>query len=328
MLEIQPMAVPSVNLLRDSNDYGKFSIYPLERGYGVTIGNALRRVLLSSLEGYAVTSIHIDGIDHEFSSIPGVREDVLRVILQIKQLRLMVQGSNSAELTLNASGKGDVVAADIKCPYGVEIVNPELYLFNIDDPSASVSMTMTVEKGRGYIPANMRKGKVGIGDIPVDAIFTPIEKVNWNVENILYHDKVDYEKLEFEIWTDATMKPEIALHEATGILVQQLRYIFGIKEQLPEINIVSEEEKEEIEKLYDPIEVLGLSRKTYNALKNAEYTTIKDLIHVAKNGIASTNGIRRFGEGGLTELREKLQEKGYLDVKSDTKLESKQSGLF
>ena len=200
------MVTPKVEIEREGEKYGKFRIYPLERGYGVTIGNALRRILLSSLEGAAVTSISISDVQHEFSAIPGVREDVLQVMLQVKQIRLKLHGVDSARVTLEVNSEGEVTASDIQCPSEVEILNPELYLFTVDSPNANLRIDMTVERGRGYSAANERPNHLSIGEIPVDAIFSPIKRVNWNVSSALYDRSTNYDKLELEIWTDGTVR--------------------------------------------------------------------------------------------------------------------------
>ena len=226
------MVTPTVKLERDAENYAKFVISPLERGYGVTLGNALRRVLLSSLDGAAITSMRIQDVNHEFSAIPGVREDVLQVMLQIKQIRLVMHDVAVSHMKLEVSGEGEVTAADIQCPGEIEIVNPELYLFTVDDPKTNLEIDLTVEKGRGYLPANDRSGHLPIGELPVDAIYSPIKRVNWNVGNALYGQSTNYDKLELEIWTDGTKKPEKALSEASRILIDHLRYISGINEDI------------------------------------------------------------------------------------------------
>ena len=175
------MVTPKVERTAEARNYGKFVVGPLERGYGVTLGNALRRVLLSSLDGAAITSIRVTDVLHEFSDIPGVREDVIQVMLQIKLLRLMLHDVDTAHLHLEVRGEGVVTAADINVPGEVEVVNPDLYLFTVDDPKTKLEIDMTVERGRGYSPASERSGRLPIGDLPVDAIYSPVRRVNWNV---------------------------------------------------------------------------------------------------------------------------------------------------
>ena len=181
MTKIKEMVSPKVERTEESRDYGKFTISPLERGYGVTLGNALRRTLLSSLDGAAVTSVHITDVMHEFSTIEGVREDVIQVMLQLKLLRFKLHNVESANIHLDVKGPGTITGADIVCPPEVEIVNPELYLFSINEPNSHVEMDMTVEAGRGYMPATDRTERLAIGVLPVDAIFSPVRRVNWEV---------------------------------------------------------------------------------------------------------------------------------------------------
>src|SRR3989337_269125 len=193
------MVMPKIEREAEARNYGKFIISPLERGYGVTLGNALRRVLLSSLEGTAVTSIRIADVQHEFSDIPGVREDVIRVMLQIKQLRMKLIDVDTAHLHLEVRGGGEVTAADIIAPPEVEIVNPELYLFTVDDNKANLEIEMNVELGRGYSPADDRAGRLPIGELPVDAIFSPVRRVNWEVGYARVGQSTNYDKLIMEI---------------------------------------------------------------------------------------------------------------------------------
>lgn len=308
------MVTPTVKLERDAENYAKFVISPLERGYGVTLGNALRRVLLSSLDGAAITSMRIQDVNHEFSAIPGVREDVLQVMLQIKQIRLVMHDVAVSHMKLEVSGEGEVTAADIQCPGEIEIVNPELYLFTVDDPKTNLEIDLTVEKGRGYLPANDRSGHLPIGELPVDAIYSPIKRVNWNVGNALYGQSTNYDKLELEIWTDGTKRPETALGEASRILIEHLRYISGINEEI--LPIVAEpitaQPHVSSEILDTPIENLDLSVRVFNSLKRTGVTSVGDVLDLLDKGDDAVKSIRNFGEKSLDELRAKLQEKGYL----------------
>ena len=308
------MVTPTVKLDRDAENYAKFVISPLERGYGVTLGNALRRVLLSSLDGAAVTSMRIQDVNHEFSAIPGVREDVLQVMLQIKQIRLIMNDVTVSHMKLEVSGEGEVTAADIQCPGEIEIVNPELYLFTVDDPKTKLEIDLTVEKGRGYLPANDRSGHLPIGELPVDAIYSPIKRVNWNVGNALYGQSTNYDKLELEIWTDGTKKPEKALGEASRILIEHLRYISGINDEITPITSVPVEPptRPSNELLETPIENLDLSVRVFNSLKRTGVTSVGDVLDLLDKGDDAVKSIRNFGEKSLDELRAKLQEKGYL----------------
>ncbi len=309
------MVTPTVKLEREAENYAKFVISPLERGYGVTLGNALRRVLLSSLDGAAVTSIHIQGVDHEFSGIDGVREDVLNIMLQIKQIRLILHDVAVSHMKLEVSGEGEVTAADIQCPGEIEIVNPELYLFTVDNPATKMEIDLTVEKGRGYIPGNDRVGNLPIGELPVDAIYSPIKRVNWNVGNALYGQSANYDKLELEIWSDGTKKPQDALVESSKILIEHLRYIAGIKEDILPISAEESEISKPVvssEVRDTPIENLDLSVRVFNSLKRTGIITVGDVLDLIEKGDDAVKSIRNFGEKSLDELRDKLQEKGYL----------------
>src|SRR4030066_1579147 len=224
------MVMPKIEREAEARNYGKFVISPLERGYGVTLGNTLRRVLLSSLEGSAVTSIRIAGVLHEFSDIPGVREDVIQVTLQIKQLRIKMDGVDSTRMHLEVSGEGVVTAADIITPAEVEIVNPELYLFTVDDDKAHLEIEMNVERGRGYSPSDER-GRLPIGELPTDAIFSPVRRVHFEVGRARVGQDTSYDSLMMEIWTDGTIKPEAALSRSAQILMAHLRDLAGVTEE-------------------------------------------------------------------------------------------------
>ena len=307
------MVTPKVEIEREGDKYGKFRIYPLERGYGVTVGNALRRILLSSLEGAAVTSISISDVQHEFSAIPGVREDVLQVMLQVKQIRLKLFGVDSARVTLEVKSEGEVTAADIQCPSEVEILNPELYLFTVDNPNANLRIDMTVERGRGYSAANDRPNHLAIGEIPVDAIFSPIKRVNWNVSSALYDRSTNYDKLELEIWTDGTVLPEAALKQSSKIMIDHLRFISGISEEAVELPVAREKVAQRASEINETtIEGLDLSVRVFNSLKRTGVQTVGDVLDMLDKGDDAVKSIRNFGDKSLEELREKLQEKGYL----------------
>src|SRR4030065_2399445 len=224
------MVMPKIEREAEARNYGKFVISPLERGYGVTLGNSLRRVLLSSLEGAAVTSIRIADVQHEFSDIPGVREDVIHVMLQIKQLRMKLYDVDTARLHLEVRGSGAVTAGDIITPPEVEINNPELYLSTVDDSDAHLEMEMTVERGRGYSPADDRIGRLPIGELPVDAIYSPVRRVNWDIGYARVGQSTNYDRLILEIWTDGTIGPEDALSNAAKILIDHMRHLAGISE--------------------------------------------------------------------------------------------------
>jgi DNA-directed RNA polymerase subunit alpha len=259
------MVTPKIEREAEARNYGKYTISPLERGYGNTLGNALRRVLLSSLEGAAITSIRISDISHEYSSIPGVREDVIQIILQMKQVCMKLYDVDSARLHLDVSGEGIVTAADIIAPPEVEIVNPDLYLFTSDSPETKLSIEMIVERGRGYSPASDRSGKLPIGDLPIDAIFTAVKKVNWSVVSARVGQSTDFDRLVMEIWTDGTIQPEEALSTSAGILIEHLKHIAGVTE-ISLGPVVEEEETDSrmASEVFDsPIENLDLSVRVF-----------------------------------------------------------------
>ncbi|MBC7811695.1 MAG: DNA-directed RNA polymerase subunit alpha, partial [Burkholderiales bacterium] len=252
-----------------TQNYGRFVISPLESGYGVTLGNALRRVLLASLEGAAVTSIRVSDVHHEFSPIPDVREDMTQLILQVKQLRLQVFNVESARLRLEHRGEGTVTAADIICPPEVRILNTDLYLFTVDSPDANLEMEFEVHAGRGYSPAEER-GRLPIGELPVDVIFSLIRRVNFEVERARVGQRTNYDKLIIEIWTDGTIGPEAGLSQAAQILMKHLTVIGGV--EFPGEGFGPESEPEPPPGfdpgLYQkPIEELDLSVRVFNSLK-------------------------------------------------------------
>ena len=314
MLGLSNMVTPKIEREAEARNYGKFFIGPLERGYGITLGNALRRVLLSSLDGAAVTSIRIADVQHEFSDIPGVREDVIRVMLQIKQLRMLIHDVDTAHLRLEVQGDGTVTAADIITPPEVEIINPELYLFSVDDPKARLEIDLTVERGRGYSPADDRTGRLPIGELPVDAIYSPVRRVNWDVTSARVGQSTNYDRLVLEIWTDGTISPETSLSTAAKILIDHLRHLAGISEET--LAAITEEAGEEdhltSEMIETPIENLDLSVRVFNSLKRTGITTVGEVLELLDKGEEAVMSIRNFGEKSLDELRQKMREKGYL----------------
>lgn len=301
-----------------TRNYGRFIISPLENGFGQTLGNALRRVLLSSLPGAAVTSIRVSDVHHEFSAIPFVREDMTQLILQIKQLRLRLHDVEQARLRLEHRGEGTVTAADIYCPAEVTIENSDLYLFTVDSPDAHIEMEFEVRMGRGYSPAEDR-GRLPIGELPVDAIFSPIRRVNFEVERARVGQRTNYDKLILEVWTDGTVRPEEALSQAGQILIKHIAVISGVQppdeEWLQRQAAPPDEDKSEKPQraYYDKlIEELDLSVRVFNSLKRTGITTIGDVLDMLDRGPDAMLAIRNFGEKSLDELVEKLQEKGYL----------------
>lgn len=292
-----------------TQQYGRFIIGPLESGYGITLGNALRRVLLSSLSGSAVTSVHLYDIPHDFDSIPHVREDVMQILLQIKQLRLAMNRDGPMRMTLSVRGDGVVTAGDIQAPPEIEILNPDLYLFTTDSPDAVVEIEFTVEKGRGYSPAEERERR-SIGELPVDALFSPVRRVSFHVERARVAQRTNYDRLNMEIWTDGRIGPLEALKEAARILVTHLRLIAGITEE-PEL--VSEEKRGIPPRVYEiTIESLGLSARVYNALKRAGLSRVGEVLELLERGNEAVRTIRNFGDKSLAELMEKLKAAGYL----------------
>ncbi len=287
--------------------YGKFTAAPFEKGYGVTLGNSLRRVFLSSIEGSAVTSVKISGIDHEFSNIPGVLEDVPEIILNIKSIILNSHSKIPKTIYLKADKKGEVKAKDIEVDETIEIVNPELHIATLTK-DAKLNIEMEVSRGRGYCPAEMNKkeDKV-VGSIPVDSIFTPIKKVNFYVENTRVGQRTDYDKLILEVWTNGSINPKDALLYASNILQRHLD-IFVNFGQLPEDVAEDEPEmsKEDVvlyEKLRLPISELELSVRSSNCLREAGIKIIADLV---KRGEEEMLGFKNFGKKSLTEIKELL----------------------
>lgn len=323
MMSITNMVMPKIEREAESRNYGRFIIAPLESGYGATLGNALRRVLLSSLESAAVTSIRIADVLHEFSDIPGVREDVIQVMLQVKQLRLKLDGVDATRMHLEVRGAGPVTAADISTPPEIEIVNPELYLFTVDNNKTKLDIEFTVERGRGYSPANERSGHLPIGELPVDAIFSPVKRVNWDVSSARVGQSTDYDKLSIEIWTDGTISPERALSTAAKILIDHLRYIAGVSEETLAVAVEKETTGPRLtsEVAETPVEALDLSVRVFNSLKRTGITTVGDVLELLEKGENAVMSIRNFGEKSLDELRQKMIEKGYLKDSQTTDAE-------
>lgn len=318
MTGITNMVMPKIEREAEARNYGKFIISPLERGYGVTVGNALRRILLSSLDGAAVSSIRIVDVLHEFSDIPGVRDDVIQVTLQVKQLRMKLDGVDSTRMHLEVRGEGTVTAADIITPPEIEIVNPDLYLFTVDSPKAKLDIEFTVERGRGYSPANERSGHSPIGELPVDAIYSPVKRVNWEVSSARVGQSSNYDKLTLEIWTDGTIPPERALSASARALIDHLRFIAGISEETLTVAVEKEISGSRLtsEVAETPVEALDLSVRVFNSLKRTGITNVGDVLDLLEKGEQAVMSIRNFGEKSLDELRQKMREKGYL--KDDT----------
>lgn len=311
-MAVSNLVMPKIESTAMSAEYGRFLIGPLERGYGTTIGNALRRVLLASLPGAAVTSIRVTDVPHEFSAIPGVREDMMQFILHVKQLRMQLHDTETARMRLEVQGAGPVTAADIQTPPEVEIINPDLYLFTVDSDDTFLEIEMTAETGRGYSPAEDR-GRLPIGELPVDAIFSPIRRVAYEVEKTRVGQAADYDRTVMQIWTDGTIKPEESLAQAAQILMQHLRPIAGVSEETF-VTVEEEEEEEAIpNEIYDtPIEQLDLSVRVFNSLKRTGITKVGEMLEMLDRGEETMLAIRNFGEKSLDELKQQLIAKGFL----------------
>ena len=306
------MVLPKIEIESSSQNYGHFVISPLESGYGITLGNALRRVLLSSLQGAAVTSVRLNGIHHEFSAIPHVREDTTQLILNVKQIRLLSHTEEPVRLHVEITHEGPVTAGDLIAPPEVEIVNPDLYLLTADSNDVDLDFELVVGSGRGYSPAEERT-RLPLGEIPVDAIFSPIKKAAYRVERTRIGQQTDYDKLNLEIWTDGAISPEDAMRKAANILVQHLSLLAGAET----IEIEPQEEAEQgiPARVFDaPIEELELTVRAYNCLKRAGITKVGEILRRMEKGEEEMLAIRNFGKKSLDELVDRLREKNYLDV--------------
>ncbi|MFA6260335.1 MAG: DNA-directed RNA polymerase subunit alpha [Bacteroidia bacterium] len=300
---------------KETDFYGQFEFRPLEKGYGVTIGNALRRILLSSLEGYAITSVKFAGVDHEFSTIKGVIEDVVEIVLNLKQIRFkrIVDGIDSEKIFINIKGQEQFSAGDItKQTNTFKVLNPELIICHMD-PKTHLEIELTVEKGRGYVPAEENKPKDAvIGLIPIDAIFTPIKNVKYAVEDYRVEQKIDYEKLTLEIATDGSIHPEDSLKEAAKILIQHFMLfsdeLITLDSQVKEAPAEVDENILHIRKiLKTPLSDLDLSVRAYNCLKAADIKSLSDLVSY---DIGDLLKFRNFGKKSLSELEELVRDKG------------------
>lgn len=306
------MVLPKIEVEASSQNYGHFVISPLESGYGITLGNALRRVLLSSLPGAAVSSIRLTNIHHEFSAIPHVREDMTRLILNVKQIRMISRSEEPVRIHVEVTHEGPVTAGDLICPPEVEIVNPDLYLLTADSNDVDLDIELVVSTGRGYSPAEDRT-RLPLGEIPVDAIYSPVKKAAYRVERTRIGQQTDYDRLNLEIWTDGTIAPEEAMRRSAEILVQHLTLLAGAK--VVEIEQAEEEEEGIPSRIYDaPIEELELTVRAYNCLKRAGITKVGEILRRMEKGEDEMLAIRNFGKKSLDELVDKLREKNYLDV--------------
>src|SRR5215472_14038878 len=300
--------IPQVRKIEGDDSYGKFEIEPLEPGFGTTLGNTLRRVLLSSLWGAAVTSIQIEGVAHEFTSVAHVKEDVTEIILNLKQLCLKSFTEDPVTLTLDVKGPAEVHASDIQCPSDVEVVNPELYICTLAE-RGHLRMELTVERGKGYVPAerNKREGQP-IGVIPIDAIFSPVVKANFLVEKTRVGQATDYDRLIIEVWTDGTMSPEEAVSHAADLFTKHLALFVHFDESIQKPD--ADAPKTSQNRLMDtPIEELDLSVRAFNCLKANEIQTVGQLLQKKEEELLA---LRNFGRKSLDEIKEKLVEKGFI----------------
>lgn len=260
-----------------------------------------------------MTSIRVSDVPHEFSEIPGVREDVLQLMLNLKQLRMILHEGDSSRLRIEVEGEGVVTAADIIAPAEVEIVNPELYLFTVDDDKTSMELEMNVQRGRGYSPSDER-GRLPIGELPTDAIFSPVQKVRYDVGQARVGQDTSFDRLEIEIWTDGTIKPEQALSRSAQLLMAHVKDLAGVTEESLTLAAEEEEEPKIASEVYEiPIENLDLSVRVFNSLKRTGITTVGEVLDMLDKGPEAMLAIRNFGEKSLEELKERLGEKGYLD---------------
>ncbi len=313
MIEFQKPKFTSTDLTADGR-YGKFVVEPLERGYGITLGNSLRRVLLSSLPGVAVTSVRIDGIQHEFSTIPGVKEDVTEIILNIKGLTVNYAGEESKELTISAKGECEITAASIQSDAEVEILEPDMHIATLG-ADAELNMHLTIEKGRGYVSAERNKeimlenGENVIGVIPVDSIYSPVLKVNYTVENTRVGQITDYDKLTLEVWTDGTISAKEAVSLAAKVLNDHLTLFVDLSEEAANTEIMVEKDDKSHEKILEmTIEELDLSVRSFNCLKRAGINTVEDLTKKTEEEMMR---VRNLGKKSLEEVINKLHSLGY-----------------
>ena len=307
MIEIEKPTIECIFSNEDAN-YGKFVVEPLERGYGTTLGNSLRRILLSSLPGVAVTSVKIDGILHEFSTIPGVKEDVTEIILNLKKLAIKLNGENTKRVLINAIGPKEVTAADILGDSDVEIFNPELHIATLEE-NATLIMEINMARGRGYVPADMNKDEnTPISVIPTDSIYTPVRKVNFTVENTRVGQVTDYDKLILEIWTDGSVTPSEGVSIGAKIMQEHLSLFVELTDSAEGMEIMVEKEENQKEKALEmTIEELELSVRSFNCLKRAAINTVEELTHKSEDDMMK---VRNLGKKSLDEVKHKLEELG------------------
>lgn len=307
MIEIEKPKIETVEI-RDDASYGKFVVEPLERGYGTTLGNSLRRILLSSLPGAAVTSIQFDTVLHEFMTMEGVVEDVTQIILNIKTLAMKIYSDEEKTLEIDVQREGIVTAGDIIHDSDVEILNPELVIATLSG-NAHFHLRMNAKKGRGYIPAEGNKSdELPIGVIPIDSIYTPVSRVNYQVENTRVGQVTNYDKLTLDVWTDGSIRPEEAVSLGAKILTEHLNIFVGLTDQAQKAEIMVEKEEDQKEKVLEmTIEELDLSVRSYNCLKRAGINTVQELTQKSEEDMMK---VRNLGRKSLEEVQEKLADLG------------------
>jgi DNA-directed RNA polymerase subunit alpha len=306
---------PTINKYVDEDGcYGKFVVEPLERGYGTTLGNALRRILLSSLPGAAVTSVKIDGVLHEFSTIPGVKEDVTEIILNLKKLAIRLSGESTKRVIINAVGPKEVTAADIIGDADLQIFNPELHIATLEE-NATLVMEINMARGRGYVPAEANKTEsTPISVIPVDSIYTPVRKVNFTVENTRVGQVTDYDRLVLEIWTDGSITPEEGVSIGAKIMQEHLNLFIELTDSTENMEIMVEKEEDQKGRVLEmTIEELELSVRSFNCLKRAAINTVQELTEKSEDDMMK---VRNLGKKSLDEVKAKLEELG-LSLKSN-----------
>ena len=303
MIEIEKARIDCVELSQDGS-YGKFVIEPLERGFGNTLGNALRRVLLSSLPGVAVTSIKIEGIQHEFSTIPGVTEDVSEIILNLKTLSAKLYSEQAKTVMIDIKGPAEVCAKDIAADDELEFVDPDMHICTLNE-DAHLQMTLTIDTGRGYVSADKNKyPNMPIGVIPIDSIFTPIKKVNYTVTDTRVGQITDYDKLTLEVWTDGSVQPDEAISLAAKILTEHLTLFVSLTDQVTTISFTDQEDNNKDKVLEMTIEELDLSVRAYNCLKRAGINTVAELVQRNQEDMMK---VRNLGRKSLEEVEQKLE---------------------
>ncbi len=314
MIGIEKPRIETAELAADGT-YGKIIVSPLESGYGITLGNSLRRILLSSLPGYAITSVKIDGVLHEFSTIPGVKEDVTEIVLNLKRVILKIYGEGPKTIYIDASGEGEVLAGDIKCDSEVEILNPESHICTLDK-DAHVSMELTCDKGRGYVSAEQNKAalKPPIGVIAIDSIYTPVLKVNYTVENTRVRQTTDLDKLTLEVWTDKTISATESVSLAAKFLNEHLALFGDLSGEAYDTEIMVDKSEDSKEKVLEmTIEELDLSVRSFNCLKRAGINTVEDLTTKTEDDMMK---VRNLGKKSLDEVINKLHSFG-LSLRND-----------